>query len=67
MDGPSDEYEASTVKTPTYKCPAGQVLNCEARKTGRIRFGRMGNKNLENCACEEYMGMPTQSPLPGIQ
>ena len=60
-------YEESTLKTEAPRCPAGYVLQCESRNTGRIRFGRIGNKNLENCACEHYQGMPTQSPLPGIQ
>ena len=60
-------YEESTAKTVAPRCPAGYVLQCESRNTGRIRFGRIGNKNLENCACEPYQGMPTQSPLPGIQ
>lgn len=60
-------YEESTAKSVAPRCPAGYVLQCESRNTGRIRFGRIGNKNLENCACEHYQGMPTQSPLPGIQ
>jgi len=63
---PSPEYEDSTAKTPTYKCPSGYVLSCESKKVGRIRFGRMGNKNLDSCSCNVYQGMPTQSPLPGI-
>ena len=62
----SGEYEAATAKTPTYKCPSGYVLSCEAKKVGRIRFGRMGKENLDSCACELYQGMPRQSPLPGI-
>ena len=67
---PKDEnlvYEESTAKTVSPRCPAGYVLQCESRNTGRIRFGRIGNKNLENCACEHYQSMPTQSPVPGIQ
>ena len=60
-------YEESTARTSAPRCPAGLVLQCESRKVGRIRFGRIGNKNLENCACEPYQGMPTQSPVPGIQ
>lgn len=65
--GPSATYEESTAKTAAPKCPSGYVLQCEAGKTGRIRFGRIGNKNLDSCHCEEYRGMPTQSPVPGIQ
>lgn len=65
--GPSVEYEVSTAKSARQDCPTGYVLNCESKKTGRIRFGRIGNQNLESCSCEEYRGMPTQSPLPGIQ
>jgi hypothetical protein len=65
--GPSRAYEESTAKTEAPKCPAGYVLQCEAKKVGRIRFGRIGNQNLDSCACELYQGMPTQSPLPGIQ
>lgn len=65
--GPSAEYESSTAKPAPIKCPVGTVLSCESKKVGRIRFGRMGNDNLESCACEDYQGMPTQSPIPGIQ
>lgn len=64
--GPSDEYQAHTEKTPTVRCAAGYVLTCESKRTGRIRFGRLGNKHLQSCACEEDRGMPVQSPLPGI-
>lgn len=60
-------YEEATAKTPTLKCQSGYVLSCEARKVGRIRFGRMGNNNLDSCSCEYFQGMPEQSPLPGIQ
>ena len=60
-------YEAATAKTPSYSCPSGYVLSCESKKVGRIRFGRMGNENLDSCACELYQGMPEQSPVPGIQ
>jgi hypothetical protein len=65
--GPSEEYEISTAKSARMDCPAGYVLNCESKRVGRIRFGRLGNQNLESCSCEQYQGMPTQSPLPGIQ
>ena len=65
--GPSPTYEESTVKTAAPKCPSGYVLQCEAKKVGRIRFGRIGKQNIDSCSCEVYQGMPTQSPLPGIQ
>ena len=65
--GPSELYEETTVRTSAPKCPSGYVLQCESKKVGRIRFGRIGNQNLDSCACELYQGMPTQSPLPGIQ
>jgi len=64
--GPSPTYEETTAKTSAPKCPSGYVLQCETRKTGRIRFSSIGGRNLETCSCEEYRGMPTQSPLPGI-
>lgn len=62
----SDTYAEATTKTEAPKCPTGYVLQCETRKTGRIRFSSIGGHNLETCTCEEYHGMPTQSPLPGI-
>ena len=65
--GPSEHYDQATARGPAPKCPSGYVLQCESKKVGRIRFGRIGNQNLESCACELYQGMPTQSPLPGIQ
>ena len=63
---PPPEYASTAAATPDPKCPAGFVLQCETKRTGRIRFGMIGKKNLESCTCEEYQGMPTQSPLPGI-
>jgi hypothetical protein len=63
---PSPEYARAAADTPDPKCPAGFVLQCETKNTGRIRFGMIGKKNLQRCACEQYQGMPTQSPLPGI-
>jgi hypothetical protein len=65
--GPSETYIESTAKQATPKCPSGYVLQCENRTIGRIRFGRIGNKNIDSCACEVYQGMPEQSPVPGIQ
>ncbi|MDH4110224.1 MAG: hypothetical protein OEW35_18225 [Gammaproteobacteria bacterium] len=64
--GPSTTYEDATAKTTAPKCPTGYVLQCETKKTGRIRFSSIGGGNLETCSCEEYRGMPTQSPLPGV-
>ncbi|MDH5345684.1 MAG: hypothetical protein OEW59_07970 [Gammaproteobacteria bacterium] len=63
---PPPDYAATAANTPDPKCPAGSVLQCESKRTGRIRFGMIGKKNLESCSCEHYQGMPTQSPLPGI-
>lgn len=63
---PSATYESSTAKSESIRCPAGQVLTCEARRTGRIRFGKMGGNNLESCSCEAESGVPINSPLPGI-
>ena len=34
------------------RCPVGFTMVCEAKKVGRIRFGRMGNDGLESCSCE---------------
>lgn len=67
MAGPSTEYEQSTARSEVPKCPSGYVLQCETKRVGRIRFNSIGRDNLESCSCEEYQGMPTQSPLPGIQ
>lgn len=62
---PSAAYEEATADTADYSCPAGYVLRCESRGTGRIRFNRIGNRNLESCSCESN-SVPMQSPLPGI-
>jgi len=67
IPGPSDEYEKSTVKTEVPRCPSGYVLQCETKRVGRIRFSSIGKDIIESCSCEVYQGMPTQSPLPGIQ
>lgn len=63
---PSATYESASAKSEAIRCPSGHVLTCEARKTGRIRFGKMGGNNLESCSCEIESGMPVNSPLPGI-
>ena len=62
---PSPAYEEATADTADYKCPSGYVLRCESRGTGRIRFSKIGNANLESCSCETN-AVPAQSPLPGI-
>ncbi len=65
--GPSETYEQSTAKTTAPRCPSGYVLQCESRKVGRIRFNSIGNQDIDSCSCEVYQGMPTQSPVPGIE
>jgi len=41
--------------TAAKRCPAGFSMVCEAKKSGRIRFGTLGKNNLESCGCEpEY-------------
>lgn len=62
----SGEYEDATASSESYRCPMGHVLTCETKRTGRIRFGKMGKQNLESCACEPETGVPVNSPLPGI-
>lgn len=54
---------------PKIRCPAGYTMICEAKKTGRIRFGRIGKDNLDSCACEpEYgsTGRPARTVIPGV-
>jgi hypothetical protein len=63
--GPTN-FEEQTAKVAAPRCPAGYTLTCEASKTGRIRFGKMKPSNLESCSCEQGIGMPSNSPLPGI-
>jgi hypothetical protein len=64
--GPSIEYEDATVKTASYRCPSGYVLQCETKRVGRIRFNSIGTQNLESCSCGVNNMPSTQSPLPGI-
>lgn len=47
---PSDDDRAA--RAPSVRCPAGFTKVCESKKVGRIRFGRMGEDNLESCSCE---------------
>jgi hypothetical protein len=64
--GPSAEYEESTADYEAYRCPSGHVLTCEAKRTGRIRFGKMKNRDLDSCSCEIESGVPINSPVPGL-
>jgi hypothetical protein len=48
-DVAGDDHAA---RVPAVRCPAGYTMVCEAKKVGRIRFGRMGNDNLDSCSCE---------------
>lgn len=59
--------EDRTSQAQEIKCPAGYTMICEAKKTGRIRFGRLGKDNLDSCACEpEYnsSGRPARTVIP---
>ena len=52
---------------PKFRCPAGYMMICEAKKTGRIRFGRIGKDNIDSCACEpESTGRPSRTVIPGV-
>ena len=49
------------------RCPAGYTKVCEAKKVGRIRFGRIGKDNLDSCACEpENTGRPARPVIPSV-
>ena len=52
--GVAEDYQAAV--GPSVRCPAGYMMTCEAKKVGRIRFGRMGKNNLESCSCEPEIG-----------
>ena len=58
----------SAASAPKIRCPAGYMMICEAKKTGRIRFGRLGKDNLDSCACQpEYgTGRPQPAVIPGV-
>ena len=59
--------EDPTAQATTIRCPAGYMMICEAKKTGRIRFGRLGRDNLDSCACEpESSGRPAGPVIPSI-
>ena len=56
-----------TTRAPAFRCPAGYTMVCEAKKVGRIRFGRMGKDELDSCTCEPEnfsAGRSQQSALP---
>jgi hypothetical protein len=63
---PSVAYEEATAESEGIRCPVGQVLTCEASRTGRIRFGKMGGKNLDSCNCEVESSMDVNSALSDI-
>ena len=57
--------EQATTQAKSIRCPAGYMMICEAKKTGRIRFGRIGKDNLDSCACEpENTGRPAKPMIP---
>ncbi len=55
-----------TAREPTVRCPAGYTMVCEAKKVGRIRFGRMGNENLDSCSCEPENFSSGRSQQPAL-
>lgn len=59
--------ENPVASTPQVKCPVGYMMICEAKKTGRIRFGTLGKDKLESCTCEpENTGRPPRTVIPSI-
>jgi len=62
--GPSAVYEGATEKTVAFQCRSGYILACESKRTGRIKFGRIGNKNLDSCACLPDSEIITETRLP---
>ena len=59
--------EGKAASPPKIRCPTGYTMVCEAKKVGRIRFGRIGKDNLDSCACEpEYgsSGRPARPIIP---
>ena len=63
-----DAMNDSAANAPKIRCPVGYMMICEAKKTGRIRFGRIGKDNLDSCACQpEYgSGRPASPVIPGV-
>jgi len=64
--GPSVVYEEATEKTVAFECRSGYVLSCEAKRTGRIKFGRIGNKNLDSCQCQREGDILSETNLPHL-
>ncbi len=59
-----DSTNDSAANAQNIRCPAGYMMICEAKKTGRIRFGRLGKDNLDSCACQpEYGSGRPESPV----
>ncbi len=59
--------EDRTAQAQEVRCPPGYMKVCEAKKVGRIRFGRIGKDNLESCACEpENTGRPAKPVIPSV-
>ena len=59
--------EDETAQAQQIRCPAGYTMICEAKKVGRIRFGRLGKDNLDSCACEpEYSSRPPRTVIPSV-
>ena len=63
---PSPAYEEATAQSEDFRCPSGYQMVCEAKKTGRIRFGKMGGKNLDSCSCVVESDMSADSALNNI-
>ena len=59
--------EDQTAQAQEIRCPPGYMKVCEAKKVGRIRFGRIGKDDLESCACEpENTGRPAKPIIPSV-
>ena len=51
----------------TLRCPAGTIMQCETRRTGRIRHGTFARNN-DHCACIPEGMRTIDSPvIPGIR
>ncbi len=64
---PSGKFDRATAESAEIDCPTGYLLTCESKRTGRIRFGKMGGRNLDSCSCLPETGRPTMSTVPSIQ
>ncbi len=59
--------EDRTAQAAEIRCPPGYMKVCEAKKVGRIRFGRIGKDNIDSCACEpENTGRPANPVIPSV-